>query len=57
MLFRSGDITPAALKRAMAYGIVTASFTVEDFSLRRLSRIDRADIERRLEEYRRMMTF
>jgi sugar/nucleoside kinase (ribokinase family) len=52
-----GEITPAALKRAMACGIVTASFTVEDFSLRRLSRIDRADIDRRLEEYRRMMTF
>ncbi|MBI3464028.1 MAG: sugar kinase [Planctomycetes bacterium] len=53
----NGDITPAALKRAMAYGIVTASFTVEDFSLRRLSRISRADIERRIEEYRRMMAF
>jgi sugar/nucleoside kinase (ribokinase family) len=53
----NGDITPATLKRAMACGIVTASFTVEDFSLSRLTQITRADIDRRLQEHRRMMAY
>ena len=30
----------------MAYGIVAASFTVEDFSLDRLQQIDREDIDK-----------
>ena len=35
----------------------TAHFTVEGFSLDRLARIDRGDIDRRFEEYRRMTAF
>ncbi len=41
----------------MAYGIVLASFTVEDFSLDRLRKIGRADLQRRMDEYRRMLSF
>src|SRR5262245_37636543 len=41
----------------MAYGTIVASFTVEDFSLRRLQRTDRAEIDRRFEAYRAMMSF
>ena len=41
----------------MAYGIVTASFTVEDFSLDRMKGIDRKEIEARMEDYRRMLSF
>jgi hypothetical protein len=41
----------------MAYGILVASFTVEDFSLERLRKIEREDIEHRMEEYRRMLSF
>jgi hypothetical protein len=41
----------------MGYGIVTASFTVEDFSLDRLQQIDRDDLENRMTEYRRMLSF
>ena len=41
----------------MAYGIVVASFTVEDFSLDRLKQIERPDLERRMEDYRRMLSF
>ena len=41
----------------MAYGTIVASFTVEDFSLRRLQRTDRAAIDRRFEAYRAMMSF
>ena len=47
----------ATLKAAMAYGTITASFTVQDFSLDGLKQIERADIERRMEEYRKMMSF
>lgn len=56
-LARQGNFDPKTLKEAMAYGIVVASFTVEDFSLDRLKRIERPDLDRRLEEYRHMLTF
>ena len=52
-----GQVDPASLKRAMAYGTVVASLNVEDFSLRRFERTDRAEIDRRLEAYRAMMSF
>lgn len=48
---------PTALKTAMAYGTVVASINVEDFSLRRFQRTERAEIDRRLEAYRGMMSF
>jgi sugar/nucleoside kinase (ribokinase family) len=48
---------PQSLKEALAYGVVTASYTVEDFSLDRLAGIDRADLDRRVAEYRQMLTF
>ncbi len=48
---------PGRLRRAMAYGTVVASLTVEDFGLGRLQRTDRAEIDRRLETYRKMMSF
>ena len=48
---------PKTLKEAMAYGVLTASYTVEDFSLDRLKQIDRGDLDRRMEEYRRMLSF
>ncbi len=56
-LASTGKADPAALKTAMAYGTVVASFTVEDFSLRRFQRTDRDEIDRRLESYRTMMSF
>ena len=48
---------PQSMKEALAYGVVTASYTVEDFSLDRLAGIDRADLDRRVAEYRQMLTF
>lgn len=56
-LAQTGRTDPEALKAAMAHGIVVASFTVEDFSLRRLRQIERVDIDRRLALYREMMSF
>jgi sugar/nucleoside kinase (ribokinase family) len=56
-LAEQGNFQPKTLKEAMGYGIVTASFTVEDFSLDRLQQIDRDDLENRMTEYRRMLSF
>jgi sugar/nucleoside kinase (ribokinase family) len=51
------NFEPATLKKAMAYGTLVASFNVEDFSLDRMQNIERADIDARLEEYQRMLSF
>jgi sugar/nucleoside kinase (ribokinase family) len=48
---------PGRLRRAIAYGTVVASLTVEDFSLERLKRTNRAEIDARLTDYRRMLEF
>ncbi len=56
-LAEQGSFSPQTLKQAMAYGTVVASFCVEDFSLDRLRRIDRAAIDQRMNEYRQMLTF
>jgi sugar/nucleoside kinase (ribokinase family) len=56
-LAEQGNFEPKTLKAAMAYGTIAASFTVEDFSLDRLRQIDRNDIERRMAQYRQMLTF
>jgi hypothetical protein len=37
--------------------VVTASFTVEDFSLDRLETLSRHDLDRRLADYRKMLSF
>lgn len=56
-LAEKGSFEPKTLKEAMAYGILVASFTVEDFSLDRLKRIRREDLELRMDEYRKMLSF
>jgi sugar/nucleoside kinase (ribokinase family) len=48
---------PGRLRRAMAYGTVVASLTVEGFGLDRLERTERKEIDRRLECYRTMLAF
>jgi sugar/nucleoside kinase (ribokinase family) len=45
------------LRKAMIYAAVVASFTVEDFGLRRLSKIGMQDIEKRYEEIKRITCF
>jgi sugar/nucleoside kinase (ribokinase family) len=51
------DFQPASLKKALAYGILVASFNVEDFSLERFRQIDRSDIDLRMDRYQRMLRF
>ncbi|PIQ87643.1 MAG: sugar kinase [Candidatus Omnitrophica bacterium CG11_big_fil_rev_8_21_14_0_20_43_6] len=41
-----------AIKKALAYGTVAASFNVEDFGLHRTSKLTRADLERRLTKFK-----
>ena len=50
-LCQQDDISVDAIKRAMAYGTVVASFTIEKFSIDRLAQIDRAQIDARLAQY------
>jgi sugar/nucleoside kinase (ribokinase family) len=45
----------AALRRAIVYGSVIASFTVEDFSLDRLKRLARSEVDARYRAFREMM--
>lgn len=56
-LAQQGNFEPRALKEAMAYGILMGSFTVEDFSLDRLKKIEQADLAKRMDEYKKMLTF
>jgi sugar/nucleoside kinase (ribokinase family) len=48
---------PGRLRRAMAYGTVLASLTVEGFGLDRLKQTRRQEIDERLEWYRTMLAF
>ncbi len=50
-LDRDGHADESAIRRAVAYGTVMASFTVEDFSLDRLKRLEPAEIDQRFEAY------
>ncbi len=48
---------PGRLRRAMAYGTVLASLTVEGFGLDRLKQTRREEIDERVEWYRLMLAF
>jgi sugar/nucleoside kinase (ribokinase family) len=48
MLAKSESLDETALRRAIVYGSVMASFTVEDFSLNRLMRLEPEEIEARV---------
>jgi sugar/nucleoside kinase (ribokinase family) len=56
-LASADDHPPGRLRRAMAYGTVVASFTVEDFGLDRLKRTERKEIDDRLKWYQKMLEF
>ncbi len=51
------ETTDEALARAIVYGSVMASFAVEDFSLDRLLRLSRAEVDERFEQFRRLTQF
>jgi sugar/nucleoside kinase (ribokinase family) len=51
----TGDFTNTGLKKAVAYGTVTASFTCQDFSLECLKDTQRSDIDKRYRQYVKML--
>jgi sugar/nucleoside kinase (ribokinase family) len=56
-LARMGRLTEQNLRRAVVYGIVLASFTVEGFGVTGLLRVEREEILRRTEAVHRMTRF
>lgn len=54
-LASNGDTSAGAIRRAMAYGTIVASFNIESFSLNRMKEIGRDDIDDRLSAYRQML--
>lgn len=56
-LVKAGEINFENLKRAVVYGAVVASFTVEAFGLERLRKLQNADIETRLAQFRKLCHF
>ena len=56
-LAEAGKADATTIKSAIAYGTLTASFQVEDFSLERMKSLTRADLDQRFESFREMMRF
>jgi sugar/nucleoside kinase (ribokinase family) len=54
---QGGDVDEVALRRAMGYGTVLASFNVEEFGTERVARLTREEVDARFEELRRMTHF
>ena len=53
----TGEANEDNLRRAVVYGSTVASFNVEDFSLRRLSRLNRTEIEERFRAFQNIARF
>jgi len=56
-LARSGDLSQGGLRRAIVYGSVVASFTVEDFGVKRLSDLSLPQIEERYQRFVQLTDF
>lgn len=56
-LAKSGKINASAIKKALAYGTVAASFNVEDFGLYRTRKLALGDLERRLIKFKNCFSF
>lgn len=51
------DLSDASLRRALVYGSVMASFSVEEFGLSRLLLVEKREIEERFKEFKAMTHF
>jgi len=56
-LARTGNVTDSGLRRAIVYGSVVASFTVEDFGVKRLSELTLPEIEERYQRFVQLTDF
>jgi len=54
---QGGSISPATIKRALAFGTVVASYTISDFSLGGLKATSRDQIDERWLQFKQAMTF
>jgi sugar/nucleoside kinase (ribokinase family) len=56
-LARSGDHSQGGIRRAIVYGSVVASFTVEDFGVKKLTTASLTDIEERYQRFVQLTDF
>jgi sugar/nucleoside kinase (ribokinase family) len=56
-LARTGSLSPENVRRAMIYGSVLASFSVEDFSLDRFRTLKASDVYSRFRAFKALTTF
>ncbi|MDH5234046.1 MAG: PfkB family carbohydrate kinase [Gemmatimonadota bacterium] len=56
-LARTRDLTEANMRRAVIVGSAMGSFVVEGFSITRLLEVTRADIDERVADFRRLVSF
>ena len=56
-LAKSGDISPANLRRAVIYGSAMGSFAVEKFSIERLLEVDAKQLASRVADFRKLVAF
>jgi sugar/nucleoside kinase (ribokinase family) len=56
-LAQTGDLSENTMRRAVVYGSAMGSFAVEQFSNTRLLELTRRDLDRRVEEFRRLVSF
>src|SRR5207344_2182821 len=56
-LARSGDHSQQGIRRAIVYGSVVASFTVEDFGVKRLTNLSLPEIEERYQRFVQLTDF
>jgi sugar/nucleoside kinase (ribokinase family) len=56
-LARTNDLSDANLRRAVILGSAMGSFVVEGFSIKRLLEITREDIDARVADFHRLVTF
>ena len=56
-LAEAGALGGADLRRAVVYGSVVASFTVEAFGVERLAAVTREDVEARYAEFKELVAF
>ena len=54
-LASTGDCSAAGMRKALIYGAVMASFTVEDFGIGTLDKINISDVERRADRIKKMV--
>ncbi|NQT95566.1 MAG: sugar kinase [Candidatus Omnitrophica bacterium] len=56
-LSKVGRLDDAAIRRALVYGTIMASFTVEAYDIKSLAKLNRAKIERRFKVFKSLCSF